>query len=164
MKHKIFKIPLENPDPATDTMNSFCSQRAVESIERHFVANGDDSFWTFCIKWNDGHSIGQNKPLKSHKKASIDYQQYFDDPDNFALFDELRKLRNSLAEQGGFPSYTIFTNAQLAELVEENITTKTELKKMEGFGKTKFDKYADLFIEKINAVNLQLGKHGGASS
>lgn len=166
IKHKIFKISLQDPDAGTERMNAFCSQHAIESVDRQFVPNGDDSFWTFCLKWIDGNdqNVGKVPARRRRKSDAVDYQRYFDNPDDFALYDELRKLRNELSEKGSFPPYTIFTNEQLAQIVEQRINTKTELGELEGFGKTKMEKYADVFLEKINEVNLRLGKHGATES
>ena len=37
MKYKIYKVPMENPEPSLDEMNGFLSRYAIESIDKHFV-------------------------------------------------------------------------------------------------------------------------------
>ena len=150
---------MENPEPATDSINRFCAQHSIESVEKHFVANGECSFWTFCIKWLECSSV----PLKTSghfdkNKPRVDYQTYFENPEDFTLFDELRQLRNILAKEGGVPAYSIFTNVQLAEMIDQKVTTKVELQKLEGIGEMKMEKYGDKVIELITEVNQRLSK------
>ena len=159
MKYKIYKVSLENPDPVLEEMNGFISTHAIESIDKHFVADANNSFWTFCIKYlNTTGKTKKESNYYANHKAKIDYQTYFEDPEDFMLFDELRQLRNGISKQDGVPAYSIFTNAQLAEMIDQKITTKGELEALDGIGEIKLEKYGDRVVELINAVNQRLSK------
>ncbi|WP_439882804.1 DNA helicase RecQ [Pontibacter sp. MBLB2868] len=66
-----------------------------------------------------------------------------------ALFESLRTLRKSLADEYGVPPYVIFTDTTLQEMAAERPTNKISMLAISGVGAQKFDRYGDTFISKI---------------
>jgi hypothetical protein len=71
--------------------------------------------------------------------------------DNFSeldshLFEELKKLRNTLARQRGLPAYCIFNNETLKEMATVKPITKTQFLKIGGIGEIKLNDFGDSFI------------------
>ena len=49
MRINLFTMPLLKCDRGEQELNAFCSAHAVAAIDKHFVADGANSFWAFCI-------------------------------------------------------------------------------------------------------------------
>jgi len=148
MNFKFFTIPVVNPDLAEQELNDFCQQHRVVHLDKHFVNNAENSVWSICITWLGGKGAiptGDKVPIR---KPKIDYKEVLDE-ETFNLFSQLRDLRKMLAEQEGTPVYNVFTNEQLASIVQQNISTKAELLKLEGVGEARAGKYGDAFIKRL---------------
>jgi len=144
MKCKFLKINALSPLEEEQLFNQFCLQHRCVTIEKHFVANGDASFWSICVSYLEGA-----EPTVS-KKARVDYKEVLSDED-FAVFAELRDLRKNIADVESVPVYTIFTNEQLAAMVENKVTQKSALQAIDGIGTAKITKYADAFLSLLTA-------------
>ena len=46
MKYCFFTIPIRNPHQAESELNSFLSGHRIVSVEKQFVANGENSHWS----------------------------------------------------------------------------------------------------------------------
>jgi len=55
-------------------------------------------------------------------------------PEEFELFSRLRDLRKKLADREEVPVYAILTNAHLAEIVRNRVTTREGLSAIKGVG------------------------------
>lgn len=62
------------------------------------------------------------------------------------MFARLRDVRKDIAQVEAVPVYTIFTNEQLAQMVQTRATTKAALEKIAGVGDARIEKYADRFL------------------
>lgn len=142
MKYRFFKVSVSEPEPAQDTLNRFCAEQRVVSMDKEFVHDGDCSYWAFCI----GYLDGQGGPIATARKGKIDYREILDEAD-FALFARLRSLRKTLAEQEGIPAYALFTNEQLAAMVRNRVASKAGLAEIDGVGAARVEKYGAAFLE-----------------
>ncbi len=77
------------------------------------------------------------QPGKISKK-----QRAFDD-----LFEQLRQLRKTLAQQFGVPPYMILTDANLRDMVEKKPTTETQLERVDGMSTRKIQRYGSYFLD-----------------
>ncbi|OAI14086.1 MULTISPECIES: HRDC domain-containing protein [Methylomonas] len=142
MKYQFFRIPVADSAQAEAELNAFCAQHKVASIDKQFVAAGADSCWAFCIAYLEKAALSDiGKP----KPAKIDYREVLDEAD-FAIYARLRDLRKTLADQEGTPPYNIFTNEQLAAMVQQRIRSKSGILSLPGVGQGRVDKYADAFL------------------
>lgn len=148
MKHKFFHIPVIDPARSEAELNAFCTQHPIADIEQHFVAFGINSFWSFCVTYVDNQTSFADGIKRKNK---IDYKERLSE-ENFSLYAQLRDLRKTIAEREGTPVYNVFTNEQLANMVEQRLTSKAALLAMEGVGKTRIDKYADIFIQNLKKL------------
>lgn len=141
MKFEFFSIPALSPGEGQQELNSFCSINRIASIEKQFVANGEQSYWAICVSYLD-----KEKKITAPGKSKVDYREVLEEPD-FAVFSKLRSLRKTLAEQEGVPVYALFTNEQLADMVRGRVTTLSGLAAIENVGKSRLDKYGTQFLE-----------------
>ena len=148
MKHTFFKVPVSDPVNAETELNTFMSQHRIAHIDRYFVADGANSFWSICLVWLEGDgALTDSFPKRKNK---IDYKDVLNEAD-FALYARLRDLRKTIAEQEATPVYNIFTNEQLASIVQQRIVTKSALLAVEGIGQTRVDKYGNIFMDTLKS-------------
>ena len=140
MKYRFFMIPTTMPHAAQEELNHFCAEQRVVNVDKQFVSDGERSFWALCVCYLDG----PGGPIAA-RKGKIDYRETLNEQD-FALFAKLRALRKTLAEQEGVPAYALFTNEQLAAMVQKRVTSKAALGDIEGVGTARVEKYGDAFL------------------
>jgi superfamily II DNA helicase RecQ len=75
----------------------------------------------------------------------VDYREQLS-AEEFAVFSRLRDERKKWAEAEGVPVYTIFTNAQLAAMVRQRVTTAAALGGIDGIGPARVAKYGDRLL------------------
>lgn len=71
-------------------------------------------------------------------------------PDDKQLFEALRTTRLELAHQHKVPPYVIFHDATLLEMVHVKPKHLDEFATISGVGRTKLDRYGEIFIETIH--------------
>ncbi|MBC3760015.1 helix-turn-helix domain-containing protein [Hyunsoonleella sp. SJ7] len=87
---------------------------------------------------------GKDKPKKPRKAV-------IEGTSNVELFEKLRILRNDIAQEKDLIHYQIFAQKTLYEMCETLPTTKQELLKVNGMGKTRVEKYGDAILKVIRA-------------
>ncbi len=70
------------------------------------------------------------------------------------LFDLLRQLRRTVAQQQGVPPYLIFSDATLQEMAEKRPLTDYDMVQVSGVGERKLQTYGDVFIAEIRRYVL----------
>jgi superfamily II DNA helicase RecQ len=141
MKFEFFSIPACSPEQGQQELNSFCSSHRIASIEKQFVANGEQSYWAICVSYLDSQ-----KKITAPGKNKVDYREVLEERD-FAVFAKLRSLRKTMAEKEGVPAYALFTNEQLADMVRGRIKSLSGMSAIAGVGKSRIDKYGKEFLE-----------------
>ncbi|MES9857461.1 MAG: HRDC domain-containing protein [Sedimenticola sp.] len=144
MIQRFFTVNALFPQQGEDELNGFCGSVRVVSIEKQFVAAGEQSFWSVCVTYAGGQAVTGG----STNRPKVDYRELLNDKD-FALYAQLRSLRKELAEAAGIPAYGVFNNEQLAEMVRKRVDSLAMLEKIEGIGKAKVEKYGAGFIEAL---------------
>lgn len=142
MRFHFLTIPAFDPDAAQDALNAFCAQHRIVASERHFADRGVDSFWAVCVTWVEGSAAAF--PAQG-KRDRVDYREVLGEAD-FAVYSELRRLRKQLAEREGVPAYAIFTNEQLAAMVQRRVATAQALGAIEGVGEARVVNFGDVFL------------------
>lgn len=86
--------------------------------------------------------LTKEKPKKSRRSV-------IDGTTNVELFELLRELRNTIAEREDLIHFQIFTQKSLYEMCETLPTNKSELLNVNGFGKTRVEKYGKEILKVI---------------
>ena len=148
MKHKFFTIPIFTPEVHEAAQNQFFAQHSIANVEKHYDAN--NSVWVVCVTWlsQEGGLALEANTSANTRKPKVDYRETLS-TEHFEQFSTLRNLRKALSEQEGVPVYNIFTNDQLAAMVQQRITTKTALLALEGVGQTRVEKYSAPFLQQV---------------
>ncbi len=69
-----------------------------------------------------------------------------------STFEQLRQLRKEIATANKVPPYVIFSDKTLKELAQLLPTTKEEMLDVHGVGEVKFERYGELFIQRIKEI------------
>jgi len=147
MAFKFFRVSLHDLDGATNELNQFLTSHRVDSIERQFVNQGENSYWLFCIEY---HEPQQARTLAAsagtRRRERIDYRDVLND-DDFQTYLRLKELRQQIAQEESLAVYLIFTNEHLAKIAEAHVRTKEDLQKIDGIGKARVEKYGDRVLK-----------------
>jgi hypothetical protein len=65
MQLKMFVGPIKNVSEAEAEMNGFLRGHRVLAVKKEFVADGENSFWTFCV--NKGKNRTQSEKKTEHR-------------------------------------------------------------------------------------------------
>ncbi|WP_428898376.1 ATP-dependent DNA helicase RecQ [Parelusimicrobium proximum] len=107
--------------------------------------------WPVLKGEEDVHLRKAVKPAgkKEKKKLSAKYSL---PPHDNELFERLKKLRRALAEDENVPPYVIFSDKTLLEMAAVKPSTPGMFAEINGVGQFKLQKYAETFLEEINAI------------
>lgn len=144
MHYRFFTIHALDSSEGAEQLNAFLAANAVLAVERQFVADGANSFWSICV------SVAQEKTpeTKTGNKRGVDYRAVLS-PEHFAIYARLRTLRNTLAEAQGTPAYAIFTNEQLAAMAQLSQFSLDALAGIEGIGEKRLNLYGEAFLAEL---------------
>lgn len=169
MAYRFFRVSTQNLNSAANELNRFLRTHSIDSVERHFVSQGEASFWLFCVEYQEQASgaVGAASEAAAasagtRRKERVDYRELLND-DDFQVYVGLKQLRQEIADEEKLAIYLIFTNEQLAKIAETRPRTKEDLKKIEGLGQGRADKYGERVIQWLSKT--QGDKHeasGGA--
>lgn len=146
MQIKFFSIPVSGESPLVDELNKFLRTHRVISVQKEITQREIAPCWRICVEYLDSNPSMEKGNAK--EKSRIDYKQILSEGD-FSLFSRLRGLRKKLAESEAIPVYAVCTNEQLAQMARNRCSILEELKKINGFGEAKVNKYGHYFIEEI---------------
>lgn len=147
MQLKLFLLPVKNLSAPEAEMNAFLRAHRVLAVKKEFVADGENSFWTFCVEYLES-APGATGGVGLSGKPKVDYKEVLK-PEEFEVFSRLREWRKSVAEKEGVPVYVIFSNEQLADLVKKRVSTKAGMKETEGVGEARVEKYGAAVLERM---------------
>jgi superfamily II DNA helicase RecQ len=158
MPFKFFIVPIQDSGNAEAELNAFLRSKRVLSVDRRWVEQGASSFWSFCVDFLEPAGSPQGGRFGAGRER-VDYREVLSAED-FAVFAKLRDLRKEIAQGEAVPVYTIFTNEQLAKMVQAKATTKAALEKVAGVGDARIEKYGARVLE----VLTQSGKKDDEAS
>ena len=72
MQLKLFTLPIKNSVEAEAEMNGFLREHRILAVKKEFVADGEDSFWTFCVEYLDGSAVAATGGRRAPK---VDYKE-----------------------------------------------------------------------------------------
>jgi superfamily II DNA helicase RecQ len=149
MPFRIFLIPVLYGDDATEELNAFIASHRIAHIERKWIDQGTQSAWIFCVEYVVASPTRDSTPKAQFSRNRIDYKTILS-PDEFSIFSLLRDLRKELSQQEGVPVFALFSNEQLAQMVQRRCASKADLLSIDGIGESKVEKYSDRLLAVIS--------------
>jgi superfamily II DNA helicase RecQ len=150
---RFFVVPVHDSSAFEQDLNGFLARHKVVSIDRHLIDQGANSFWAICVDYLS-HTPGDGSQNLNLSRNRVDYKTILS-PEEFVVFSRLRELRKELAQTEAVPVYALFTNEQLAQMVQRRCRSKTDLAQIEGIGESKVDKYADRILPLLLAMEAR---------
>ena len=148
MQFKLFVIPVTDSGDSLDELNKFLRGHRILEESHELVAGKHGSVWHFCIKYLDGIKPTTNNNRKG-SKPKIDYKEILDE-NAFKKFSKLREFRKQIATEEAIPAFAVFTDKELSAIAKLTEYTESNIKKVEGIGEKKTEKYGKKIIEMIN--------------
>lgn len=149
MAFKFFTIPARDDGRAEADLNGFLRSHTVLAVEQRWVEQGVNSFWRFCVDYVDSAAATPNASRATNTKGKVDYREVLS-PEDFAVYAQLRELREQLAKRDSVPLYTVFTNEHLAQMVRTRATTQAALERIPGVASGRSEKYGPAFLELLS--------------
>lgn len=153
MAFKFFIVPLNDDGSGERQLNAFLSNHRVLAVDRRWVDQGAGSLWCFCVDYLDSASPATRTGTTrvSGNRQRVDYKELLS-PDDFLAFIRLRDWRKQAAQAEAVPVYTVFTNEQLAQMIQAKAASKADLEKIAGVGDARVEKYGAAVLEQLQAL------------
>ena len=145
MQIKIYTIPIVGGDSLIEEMNVFLKTKKILQVENQTIAANNGAYWSFCIKYIDDAELAERDKVKGDK---IDYRKELDEA-TFQRYSKLRETRKQLADNDKVPVYAVCTNEELAEMAKLKDLTLANIKKIQGMGDKKIEKYGQHFVNTV---------------
>jgi superfamily II DNA helicase RecQ len=152
MQLRFFMVPVTAADDAAAELNRFLTANRILAIERQFISDGANSAWTICVSFDEGGGAATPRPGIG-KRGKVDFKDVLSEPE-FAVFARLRALRKERADAEGVPAYALFTNEQLAEMVQRRVVSVAALREIQGIGDARVEKYGEAFLQILKDAAL----------
>ena len=149
MPFRIFLIPVLYSDEATEELNALIAGHRVAHIERKWIDQGTQSAYVFCVEYVLASPTRDGNPRSQLSRNRIDYKTILS-PNEFTIFSLLRELRKELSQQEGVPVFALFSNEQLAQMVQRRCSSKADLLGIEGIGEAKVEKYSEKLLATLS--------------
>lgn len=147
MPFDFIQIPANGQGSAKEELNKLLRGGRIAFDKKEFVANGENSFWAFCIEFLDG-SLGMADRGRGATGPKTDYKEVLSAED-FPVFSKPRDLRKVVSEKEAIPVYSILTNEQLAVMVTGKVDSLTAMNAIPGVGAARIDKYGAAFLTSL---------------
>jgi ATP-dependent DNA helicase RecQ len=142
MQIKIISVPIPYGEEANEDLNRFLRGHRILKVDKQLVQEGGLACWTFCIEY-----IELSRKAPSSRKAKKDYKELLP-AEVFERFSVLRKRRKAIAQAEGIPAYAVFTDKELVKLAEMEELDLQQMRKVEGIGSKKVEKYGQRLLTK----------------
>jgi superfamily II DNA helicase RecQ len=150
MPWAFFSIRAVDPQSDTEILNGFVTSHRVVSIEKQFVDCGLQSFWSVCVEYVSSGTPTTSNSSRDFRKKGVDYREVLTEA-QFTTFSQLRDYRKRAATSAAVPVYALFTNEQLAAMVQANAKTLTDLHQIPGVGESKVKTHGESLLAILNA-------------
>ena len=146
MPYKSFAIPVQHGEWAERELNEFVRSHRVLAVDRQWVDQGENSFWAVWIDYVEASAARATDASPAGPKKKVDYKELLSTED-FDVYLRLRALRKAIAAEDGVALYAVFTNDQLAQMVERRANSKADLQQISGIGEARVEKYGPRVLD-----------------
>jgi len=152
MQFRFFVVPVMHGEESAAELNRFLSGHRITTVERRLIPDGENSIWAVCVGFDESATAGTAR-VSAARRGKLDYKDILSEPE-FAVFARLRALRKERADAEGVPAYAVFTNEQLADIVQRRVVSLAALREIAGVGEARADKYGEPFLRVVKDAEL----------
>lgn len=142
MHYRLFQYPLPVASEL-DELNEYLARQRVASVSHQFLSAPGGPLLVFLVQ-----AVGNGVSGPARGENRVDYRALLGEAE-FAVSSRLRAERKKIADEEGVPVYTIFSNAQLAEMVRKQAATPADLSSIEGVGAARAEKYGPRILAQL---------------
>ena len=139
MKFQLFQYPIPT-DSNLDDLNRFLASHRIVSVTREIVNGNSGPVLLFIVETASGDVQDESRTKR------IDYRELLSAED-FLVFNDLRTARKALADNEGVPVFSIFNNAQLADMVTSKASAMSDIAAIKGVGEARCEKYGESMLK-----------------
>lgn len=143
MQVKLFTMPAFGGEKVEEELNKFLRGHRVLQVERHFCTE-QGGYWALLVEYADSDPIAEAPPATRREKKDptvgmTDEQK--------ARFNDLRDKRNAISKARAVAPYLVFTNEELALMMELEHIDEESLRSVKGISKQRLKDYGALFYD-----------------
>jgi len=146
MKIRLFQYPVPAPDELPE-LNAYLASHRVASVSHYLApAAGGGTMLVFVVETAAaGSHAGGASGSSQEREPKVDYRKVLN-PEDFAVFSDLREERKRASQEQGIPVYSVFNNDHLAAMVTQRVRTLEDLKRVPGVAEGKAAKYGERML------------------
>ena len=149
LQNRFFIIPISSISSTESELNAFLNTVKAINIQREFVTQGESSFWAVAVEYLTGDIQNESFGSQINRKPRIDYKEILS-PEDFTIYSKLREWRKDTADSEGVRVYNILYNEHLAQIVENRVTSLSDLRRIKGVGEGKIKKYGEGILKVLS--------------
>ena len=144
MQIKIFDISSRGCDDELEQINKFMRGHKILDVDRQFYTSTDNiGHWSILVTY-----LPAVTPT-IERQAKVDYKSVLSEAD-FEKFTRLRAIRKQLAIDDAVPAYSVFTDAELAQIAQLSDIAVEYVKRISGIGDKRIEKYGKILCSMYN--------------
>lgn len=146
MQFEIFEFRFPVDRAALAEMNQFLHQHRISGVERNLVTRDGAPALIFVVEYVGAASPKGLDPERRGDSRASEEELKKRMGDKYPFFNELRDLRQKLATERGTKIYNIFSNEQMAQLIEKRVITREAMGAIPGVGEKKLEDFGEVFL------------------
>lgn len=106
-------------------------------------------YWVFLVEYAGSTTMspmGKRDTLASRNINLPDYRERFKEPAELKLFYRLKDERKRLAAAAGVDLFVVFSNEQLAQMVERKVVTLEAMGQIDQIGESRLKRYGGAML------------------
>jgi len=139
-------------------VTSFLVRKNLGTIKSYLIEKNGEPYLvlviTYTISDKDIKLQSKESEYSLSKQKDESWKELIT-KENESVFNGLRDWRYETSKKKGVPSYIIFTNKQLAEIVSKNPTSLNQLSQIDGIGPGKIEQYGTQVLELISGKSQE---------
>ncbi len=151
---KVFEISSFNIAEDEECVNAFLRTHKILKVDKEFFHHEGVGHWSLLVSYLAGNNESGFGRQQDVRKPKVDYKQVLDET-RFRRFEKLREIRKQIAKDDAVPAYSVFTDAELAEMSGFETVTPQTLLKLSGVGEKRVEKYGVRFCELLDNGNYE---------
>ena len=151
MAFAVFNVAIPQGTPELEALNQFLAQHRVVHLEKRLVERDGVPYWVFLVEYATGATAAGAYSARAtgnrgNGGGTPDFQDRFKEPAELKLFYRLKDERKRLAAAEGVDLFVVFSNEQLAQMVERKVVTLEAMGQIEQIGEARLKRYGGAML------------------
>lgn len=155
MQFQIFEFRFPVDRGALEEMNQFLNQHRISGVDRSWGSRDGSPTLIFVVEYVGGTAAKPSEGARPGDTRASEEELKKRLGEMYPFFNELRDLRQKLAAERGIKIYNIFSNEQMAQLIEKRVTTREAMGAIPGVGEKKLEEFGEVFLAGLRRVFAQ---------